>query len=71
MADCDRICHFVNATVSLATSRSRIRESEDRRFSATDAAVAYDRKHEPEHDVVGPAGPLRTGRCQRRSALRR
>ena len=42
-----------------------------RAVSATDAAVAYDRKHEPEHDVVGSAGPLRNGRCQRRSALRR
>jgi hypothetical protein len=39
--------------------------------SATDAAVAYDRKHEPEHDVLGPAGPLRRGRCQRRTGLRR
>ncbi len=39
--------------------------------SATDAAIAYDRKHEPEHDVQGPAGALRRGRCQRRATLRR
>ena len=39
--------------------------------SATDAAIAYDRKHEPEHDVQGRAGALRRGRCQRRAALRR
>jgi hypothetical protein len=43
-----------------------------RAVSATDAAVAYDRRHEPEHDVVTTSGkPLRRGRCQRRSALRR
>jgi hypothetical protein len=39
--------------------------------SATDAAVAYDRKHEPEHDIIGTAGPIRRGRCRRRSGLRR
>ena len=39
--------------------------------SATDAAVAYDRKHQPEHDVHGPAGILRKGRCARRLQLRR
>ena len=44
---------------------------EIRAVSATDAAIAYDRKHEPEHDVHGSAGPLRSGRCQRRSGLRR
>ncbi len=44
---------------------------EIRAVSATDAAIAYDRKHEPEHDVVGPAGPLRKGRCHRRASLSR
>jgi hypothetical protein len=39
--------------------------------SATDAAIAYDRKHEPEHDVQGRAGALRRGRCQRRATQRR
>jgi hypothetical protein len=39
---------------------------EIRAVSATDAALAYDRKHEPEHDVAGPQGPLRQGRCARR-----
>jgi hypothetical protein len=39
---------------------------EIRAVSATDAALAYDRKHEPEHDVLGPPGPLRQGRCARR-----
>jgi hypothetical protein len=39
---------------------------EIRAVSATDAALAYDRKHEPEHDVIGPGGPLRQGRCARR-----
>jgi hypothetical protein len=38
--------------------------------SAPDAAVAYDRRHEPEHDVQGQRGLLRKGRCQRRSTLR-
>ena len=39
---------------------------EIRAVSATDAAVAYDRKHEPEHDVYGRARQLRNGRCARR-----
>lgn len=43
---------------------------EIRAVSATDAAVAYDRKHEPEHDVHGPRGLLRRGRCARRLGLR-
>jgi hypothetical protein len=42
-----------------------------RAVSATDAAVAYDRKHEPEHDVYGPMGQLRKGRCARRLGLRK
>ena len=42
-----------------------------RAVSAIDAAVAYDRKHDPEHDVHGAAGVLRRGRCQRRAGLRR
>jgi hypothetical protein len=41
-----------------------------RAVSATDAAIAYDRKHEPEHDVHGPTGQLRKGRCARRLGLR-
>ena len=39
--------------------------------SATDAAVAYDRRHEPEHDVYGRTGQLRTGRCARRLGFRK
>jgi hypothetical protein len=39
---------------------------EIRAVSATDAAIAFDRKHLPEHDINGRAGPLRRGRCHRR-----
>jgi hypothetical protein len=39
---------------------------EIRAVSPTDAALAYEARHEPEHDVAGPAGPLRRGRCARR-----
>ena len=39
---------------------------EIRAVSATDAAIAYDRRHEPEHDVTGRVGLLRRGRCVRR-----
>ena len=39
---------------------------EIRAVSATDAAITYDRRHEPEHDVVGKVGTLRQGRCVRR-----
>jgi hypothetical protein len=52
--------------------RDAPRHSEEiRAVSATDAAIAYDRKHEPEHDVQGGAGILRRGRCQRRASLKR
>lgn len=44
---------------------------EVRAVSATDASIAYDRRHEPEHDIHGPNGPLRRGRCARRAHLRR
>lgn len=39
---------------------------EIRAVSAVDAAIAYDRKHESEHDVAGPRGPMKQGRCARR-----
>ena len=53
-------------------ARDAPRHSEEiRAVSATDAAIAYDRKHEAEHDVQGRAGMLRRGRCQRRAGLRR
>jgi hypothetical protein len=53
-------------------ARDAPRHAEElRAVSATDAAIAYDRKHEPEHDIQGQAGLLRKGRCQRRAALRR
>ena len=53
-------------------ARDAPRHAEEvRAVSAPAAAIAYDRKHEPEHDVHGPAGVLRRGRCQRRASLRR
>ncbi len=39
---------------------------EIRAVSATDAAIAFDRKHQPEHDINGRLAPLRRGRCHRR-----
>jgi hypothetical protein len=48
-------------------ARDAPRHAEEiRAVSATDAAIAYDRKHEAEHDVLGQRGPLRQGRCARR-----
>lgn len=44
---------------------------EVRAVSATDAAIAYDRKHEPEHDISSAGRTLRKGRCNRRAVLRR
>ncbi|MBM4416691.1 MAG: hypothetical protein FJ033_00010 [Chloroflexi bacterium] len=39
-------------------------------MSPTDAAIAFDRKHEPDHDIVARGRLLRNGRCARRLARR-
>ena len=53
-------------------ARDAPKHSEEiRAVSATDAAIAYDRKHEPEHDVVAGTRTLRQGRCKRRGGLRK
>ncbi|TAK24670.1 MAG: hypothetical protein EPO26_05505 [Chloroflexota bacterium] len=43
---------------------------EVRAVSPTDAAIAFDQKHTPEHDITSASSTLRRGRCARRIAGR-
>lgn len=64
--DQDNLMHVTDRARDAPANAEEIRA-----VSATDAAIAYDRKHEAEHDVQGPSGLLRRGRCARRASLRR